>query len=126
MGTPGVLQGTRSYVLQDDNGNIEQTHSESAGLDYAAVGPEHTWLRDIGRAEYTNVSDEEALAAFQALSELEGILPALESSHAIAYAKILARKIGKKGSVLINLSGRGDKDVEAVQLLRKELQNGKS
>src|SRR5205823_12663645 len=93
-GSEGVLQGTRTFVLQDDDGNIELTHSISAGLDYAAIGPEHAWLRGIGRAEYAHVSDAEALDAFQALAELEGILPALESSHAIAYAQTLTREIG--------------------------------
>ena len=115
MGAAGVLQGTRSYILQDVNGNIELTHSISAGLDYAAVGPEHAWLRDLGRAEYTNVSDSEALDAFQTLGRLEGILPALESAHAIAYACQLAPKLGSDQTILINLSGRGDKDVQAIK-----------
>jgi tryptophan synthase beta chain len=114
-GSAGVLQGTRTFVLQDEDGNIELTHSISAGLDYAAVGPEHAWLRGIGRAEYAHVSDAEALAAFQTLAELEGILPALESSHAIAYAQKLAPQLGKSGVILINLSGRGDKDVHTVE-----------
>ena len=114
-GTAGVLQGTRSYVLQDADGNIEPTHSISAGLDYAAVGPEHAWLRDLGRAEYTSVSDEQALNAFKSLCRLEGILPALESSHAVAYARDLAAELGPEGIVLVNLSGRGDKDVPTVQ-----------
>ena len=114
-GTAGVLQGTRSYVLQDADGNIELTHSISAGLDYAAVGPEHAWLRDLGRAEYTSVSDEQALNAFKSLCRLEGILPALESSHAVAYARDLAAELGPEGIVLVNLSGRGDKDVPTVQ-----------
>ncbi len=114
-GTAGVLQGTRSYVLQDADGNIELTHSVSAGLDYAAVGPEHAWLRDLGRAEYTSVSDEQALNAFKSLCRLEGILPALESSHAVAYARDLAAELGPEGIVLVNLSGRGDKDVPTVQ-----------
>jgi tryptophan synthase beta chain len=114
-GTAGVLQGTRSYVLQDADGNIESTHSISAGLDYAAVGPEHAWLRDLGRAEYTSVSDQQALEAFRMLCRLEGILPALESAHAVAYARHLAQEIGTGGAVLINLSGRGDKDVTAIQ-----------
>ena len=113
-GSAGVLQGTRTFVLQDEDGNIELTHSISAGLDYAAVGPEHSWLRGIGRAEYAHVSNAEAIEAFQALAELEGILPALESAHAIAYAKKLAPQIGSTGEVLINLSGRGDKDVQSV------------
>jgi tryptophan synthase beta chain len=114
-GSAGVLQGTRTFVLQDEDGNIEPTHSISAGLDYAAVGPEHAWLRGMGRTEYTHVSDREALDAFQALAELEGILPALESSHAIAYARKLAPQLGSEAVLLINLSGRGDKDVHTVE-----------
>jgi tryptophan synthase beta chain len=113
-GSAGVLQGTRTYVLQDLNGNIELTHSISAGLDYAAVGPEHAWLRDIGRAEYTWIGDAGALAAFQDLARLEGIIPALESAHAIAYACTLAQELGSDGHILVNLSGRGDKDVQSV------------
>jgi len=114
-GSAGVLQGTRTYILQDDDGNIELTHSISAGLDYAAVGPEHAWLRDLKRAEYTYATDAQALDAFQTLASLEGILPALESSHAIAYARILARELGPKAAILVNLSGRGDKDVHTVE-----------
>ena len=114
-GSAGVLQGTRTYVLQDDDGNIELTHSISAGLDYAAVGPEHAYLRESGRTEYAHVSDAEALDAFQALARLEGILPALESAHAIAHAKKVARELGPAALVLINLSGRGDKDVQTVE-----------
>ena len=114
-GSAGVLQGTRTFVLQDEDGNIELTHSVSAGLDYAAVGPEHAWLRAIGRAEYAHVSDAEALEAFQRLAELEGILPALESAHAVAYARTVACEVGADGIVLVNLSGRGDKDVQTVQ-----------
>ena len=114
-GTAGVLQGTRSYVLQDADGNIELTHSISAGLDYAAVGPEHAWLRDLGRSEYTWVTDDDALAAFRALGRREGILPALESAHAVAYACRLATELGPDRTILVNLSGRGDKDVEAVK-----------
>jgi tryptophan synthase beta chain len=114
-GSMGVLQGTRTFVLQDDDGNIELTHSISAGLDYAAVGPEHAWLRELGRAEYAYVTDDEALAAFQTLAKLEGILPALESAHAIAYAQRLARELGPSGILLVNLSGRGDKDVQTVE-----------
>ena len=113
-GSAGVLQGTRTYVLQDLNGNIELTHSISAGLDYAAVGPEHAWLRDIGRAEYTWIGDADALAAFQDLARLEGIIPALESAHALAYACTLAQELGSDGHILVNLSGRGDKDVQSV------------
>ena len=113
-GSPGVLQGTRTFVLQDEDGNIELTHSISAGLDYAAIGPEHAWLRAVGRAEYAHVTDSEALDAFQTLSRLEGILPALESAHAIAHAQHVAKQLGPLAIVLINLSGRGDKDVQSV------------
>jgi len=123
-GSAGVLQGTRTFVLQDDDGNIELTHSISAGLDYAAVGPEHSWLRAVGRAEYAHVSDAEALEAFQALARLEGILPALESAHAIAHAQKLARELGPKADILVNLSGRGDKDVQSVEkALARETQS---
>ena len=114
-GTVGVLQGTRSLILQDQHGNVEPTHSVSAGLDYAAVGPEHAWLRDLGRAEYTWVSDAQALAAFQQLARLEGILPALESSHALAHVAQLAPTLPPEAIVLANLSGRGDKDVAIIQ-----------
>jgi tryptophan synthase beta chain len=114
-GSAGVLQGTRTFVLQDDDGNIELTHSISAGLDYAAVGPEHAWLRAQGRAEYAYVTDDEALDAFQTLGRLEGILPALESAHAIAYAQRLGRELGPSAILLVNLSGRGDKDVQTVE-----------
>jgi tryptophan synthase beta chain len=114
-GSAGVLQGTRSYVLQDADGNIELTHSISAGLDYASVGPEHAWLRETGRAEYTWIDDGAALAAFQRLGREEGILPALESSHAIAHACRLAPAMPKDAILLVNLSGRGDKDVISVQ-----------
>ena len=114
-GSAGVLQGTRSYVLQDADGNIELTHSISAGLDYASIGPEHAWLRETGRAEYTWIDDDAALEAFQRLGREEGILPALESSHAIAYACRLAPTLGRDAILLVNLSGRGDKDVLSVQ-----------
>jgi tryptophan synthase beta chain len=114
-GSSGVLQGTRSYVLQDANGNIELTHSISAGLDYAAVGPEHAWLHDSGRAEYAWIGDDDALEAFQRLGREEGILPALESSHAIAYVCKLAPTVPRDAVLLVNLSGRGDKDVLSVQ-----------
>jgi tryptophan synthase beta chain len=114
-GAAGVLQGTRTWVLQDGDGNIELTHSVSAGLDYAAVGPEHAWLRERGRATYAHVSDDEALQAFQTLARLEGILPALESSHAIAYATQVAKRFGRDAVLLVNLSGRGDKDVQSVE-----------
>ena len=110
----GVLQGTRSFVLQDEDGQIQLTHSVSAGLDYAAVGPEHAWLQDIERAEYTYATDDEALAAFQKLAKLEGIIPALESSHAIAEIIKSAPKMGSDQIIIANLSGRGDKDVAQV------------
>ena len=113
-GSTGVLQGTRTFVLQDEAGNIELTHSISAGLDYAAVGPEHAWLRDLGRTEYAHISDAEALDGFKALARLEGILPALESSHAIAYTMQLIPTLKPGSIVLVNLSGRGDKDVQTV------------
>ena len=114
-GSAGVLQGTRPFVLQDEDGNIELTHSISAGLDYAAVGPEHAWLRALGRAEYAYVTDAEALDAFQRLAKLEGILPALESAHAIAHAMKVAPQLGRDAVLLVNLSGRGDKDVQTVE-----------
>ena len=114
-GSEGVLQGTRTYILQDQDGNIEPTHSVSAGLDYAAVGPEHAWLRDVGRAEYAFVSDADALGAFRDLARLEGILPALESAHAVAWGRRVSHEIGPDGIVLINVSGRGDKDVQTVE-----------
>jgi tryptophan synthase beta chain len=114
-GGAGVLQGTRTYILQDAHGNIEPTHSVSAGLDYAAVGPEHAWLREQGRAEYEYATDAEALEAFKALARLEGILPALESAHAIAYVLRTARAFGADAVLLVNLSGRGDKDVQTVE-----------
>jgi tryptophan synthase beta chain len=113
-GSTGVLQGTRTFVLQDEAGNIELTHSISAGLDYAAVGPEHAWLRDLGRTEYAHATDAEALQGFQTLARLEGILPALESAHAVAYTCRLAKEIPDASVVLVNLSGRGDKDVQTV------------
>ncbi|HEY2906359.1 MAG TPA: pyridoxal-phosphate dependent enzyme, partial [Vicinamibacterales bacterium] len=119
-GSLGVLQGTRSYLLQDEHGQIQLTHSVSAGLDYAAVGPEHAWLRALGRAEYAHVSDTEALDAFRALARLEGILPALESSHAIAYAGKIAKTLGPAKTMLVNLSGRGDKDVHTVEKMLAE------
>jgi tryptophan synthase beta chain len=113
-GSTGVLQGTRTFVLQDDAGNIELTHSISAGLDYAAVGPEHAWLRELGRTEYAHISDAEALDGFKTLARLEGILPALESSHAIAYTMQLIPTLTHGSIVVVNLSGRGDKDVQSV------------
>jgi tryptophan synthase beta chain len=114
-GRPGVLQGTMSYVLQDQNGQIAATHSISAGLDYASIGPEHAWLHDSGRVEYTSVSDTEALEAFQTLSKLEGIIPALESAHAVAHAIKLSAQMDDEQIVIVNLSGRGDKDINTVQ-----------
>jgi tryptophan synthase beta chain len=120
-GSSGVLQGTRTYVLQDEHGNIELTHSVSAGLDYAAVGPEHAWLHDSHRAEYAYVGDEEALAAFQRLGREEGLLAALESAHAVAWACRLAPDLAQNQVLVVNLSGRGDKDVLSVQkALRQE------
>ncbi len=113
-GSLGVLQGTRSFVLQDENGQIQLTHSVSAGLDYAAVGPEHAWLRDKNRVEYTYATDDQALDAFMRLARLEGIIPALESAHAIAEVIRRAPKMDKRQLVIINLSGRGDKDVAQV------------
>jgi tryptophan synthase beta chain len=113
-GSTGVLQGTRTFILQDEAGNIELTHSISAGLDYAAVGPEHAWLRDLGRTEYGYVTDAEALDGFQLLARREGILPALESAHAIAYTDRLIREVPDGSIILVNLSGRGDKDVQSV------------
>ena len=113
-GSLGVLQGTRSFLLQDEHGQIQLTHSVSAGLDYAAVGPEHAWLRDEGRAEYTYATDEKALEAFFKLSKLEGIIPALESSHAVAEAIARAPKMNADQIIIVNLSGRGDKDVAQV------------
>jgi tryptophan synthase beta chain len=121
-GSAGVLQGTRTFVLQDENGNIEPTHSISAGLDYAAVGPEHAWLRAIGRTEYTYATDVEALDAFQTLARLEGILPALESAHAVAYIRKLGPELGRSKVILVNLSGRGDKDVDSVRRVLDERQ----
>ncbi|MCU0784295.1 MAG: tryptophan synthase subunit beta [Verrucomicrobia bacterium] len=113
-GSLGVLQGTRSYILQDEFGQIQSTHSVSAGLDYAAVGPEHAWLRDASRAEYTYATDDQALAAFMKLARLEGIIPALESAHAVAECMVRAPKLGQDALIIVNLSGRGDKDVAQV------------
>lgn len=109
-----MLQGTRTFILQDDAGNIELTHSISAGLDYAAIGPEHAWLRDLGRTEYAYASDAEALDAFQVLGRHEGILPALESAHAVAHTLKLVQEVSPGTVILVNLSGRGDKDVQSV------------
>jgi tryptophan synthase beta chain len=113
-GRPGVLHGNRTYLLQDENGQILETHSISAGLDYPGVGPEHAWLKDSGRAEYVSVTDDEALQAFHDLCRLEGIMPALESAHALAYAAKMAPRMGKDQILLVNLSGRGDKDMHTV------------
>jgi len=113
-GTPGVLHGNRTYLLQDENGQITETHSISAGLDYPGVGPEHAWLKDSGRAEYVSATDEEALEAFHRLCRIEGIIPALESSHAIAHAMKIAPTMAKDQVLLVNLSGRGDKDMHTV------------
>jgi tryptophan synthase beta chain len=113
-GRAGVLHGNRTYLLQDDNGQIIETHSISAGLDYPGVGPEHAWLKDSGRAEYVAVTDDEALDAFHKLCRLEGIIPALESSHALAYAAKIAPRMRKDQILLVNLSGRGDKDMHTV------------
>jgi tryptophan synthase beta chain len=113
-GKSGVLHGNRTYLLQDENGQIIETHSISAGLDYPGVGPEHAWLKDSGRAEYVAVTDDEALQAFHDLCRLEGIIPALESSHALAYAAKIAPRMKKDQILLVNLSGRGDKDMHTV------------
>lgn len=113
-GRPGVLHGNRTYLIQDENGQIIETHSISAGLDYPGVGPEHAWLKDCGRAEYVAVTDDEALAAFHALCRFEGIMPALESSHALAHAARLAPTLDRDKLLLVNLSGRGDKDMATV------------
>jgi tryptophan synthase beta chain len=113
-GQPGVLHGNRTYVLQDDNGQIIETHSISAGLDYPGVGPEHAWLADLKRAEYVGITDKEALDAFHYLCKTEGIIPALESSHAVAHAMKMAKGMRADQSILVNLSGRGDKDIGTV------------
>ena len=114
-GDVGVLQGTKSYLLQDENGQIALTHSISAGLDYASIGPEHAHLHDMSRVEYVSANDQEALAAFTTLSETEGIIPALESSHAIAHAIKIAPEMSRDKIMIVNLSGRGDKDINTVQ-----------
>ncbi len=113
-GSPGVLHGNRTYLMQDANGQIQETHSISAGLDYPGVGPEHAWLKDTGRAQYVAITDDEALAAFHKLCRLEGIIPALESSHALAHAMKIAPAMDKDRILLVNLSGRGDKDMNTV------------
>jgi len=113
-GTPGVLHGNRTYLMQDDDGQIMHTHSISAGLDYPGVGPEHSWLKDIGRVQYVVADDDEALRAFHSLTRVEGIMPALESSHALAYAEKLAATMSPEQIIIVNLSGRGDKDIHTV------------
>jgi tryptophan synthase beta chain len=120
-GVPGVLHGNRTYLLQDDNGQIIDTHSVSAGLDYPGVGPEHAWLKDSGRATYVPVTDSEALKAFHDCCRIEGIIPALESSHALAYAAQMAATLPKDQIILVNLSGRGDKDMHTVALRAGEI-----
>jgi tryptophan synthase beta chain len=113
-GTPGVLHGTRSYVLQDENGQTVESHSISAGLDYPGVGPEHAYLNDLGRAEYRAITDDEAMQAFSLLSKTEGIIPAIETAHALAGAIKVGKELGPTSTLLINLSGRGDKDVDTA------------
>jgi tryptophan synthase beta chain len=113
-GKPGVLHGNRTYLMEDRDGQIIETHSISAGLDYPGVGPEHAWLKDSGRASYVSITDQEALEAFHELTRTEGIIPALESSHALAYAAKLAPSLGNDRIILLNLSGRGDKDMHTV------------
>ncbi|MGB1465100.1 MAG: tryptophan synthase subunit beta [Alcanivorax nanhaiticus] len=113
-GRPGVLHGNRTYLMEDDNGQIIETHSVSAGLDYPGVGPEHAWLKDVGRVQYVAADDTESLAAFRELTQVEGIMPALESSHALAYARKLAQTMSPEQNIVVNLSGRGDKDILTV------------
>jgi len=113
-GMPGVLHGNRTYLMEDENGQIIETHSVSAGLDYPGVGPEHSWLKDIGRVHYVAIDDKEALAGFRTLTRMEGIMPALESSHAVAYTEKLAPTLSKEEIIIVNLSGRGDKDILTI------------
>ena len=113
-GTPGVLHGNRTYLMEDKDGQIIETHCISAGLDYPGVGPEHAWLKDIGRVKYDAITDKEALEAFHSLTRIEGIIPALESSHAVAYATKLAKTMNKDQTIIVNLSGRGDKDINTI------------
>ena len=113
-GTPGVLHGARSYIMQDDDGQIVEPHSISAGLDYPGVGPEHAWLKDIGRVDYVSVTDREALDAFQLCCRMEGIIPALEPAHALAHVAKIAAKLPREHIILMNLCGRGDKDIFSV------------
>src|SRR5699024_3901599 len=124
-GSTGVLHGSRSLILQDDLGQVRETHSISAGLDYPGVGPEHAWLHEIGRAEYVGATDDEALHAFHLLSRVEGIIPALEASHAVAHAVKLAATLPLDQAILVNLSGRGDKDMETV-MARTNAMGGQS
>jgi tryptophan synthase beta chain len=114
VGEPGVLHGNRTYLMQDNDGQIVETHSVSAGLDYPGVGPEHAYLKDIGRVNYVAANDEEVLSAFRELTRIEGIMPALESSHALAYGRKLAQTMTPDQHIIINLSGRGDKDIHTV------------
>jgi tryptophan synthase beta chain len=116
-GVPGILHGNRTYLMQDEGGQIIETHSVSAGLDYPGVGPEHSWLKDMGRVNYVAINDDEALAAFRKLTLVEGIMPALESAHAVAYAEKLAKTMSPEQTIVINLSGRGDKDIHTVATL---------
>jgi tryptophan synthase beta chain len=116
-GIPGILHGNRTYLMQDEGGQIAETHSVSAGLDYPGVGPEHSWLKDMGRVNYVAINDDEALAAFRKLTLVEGIMPALESAHAVAYAEKLAKTMSPEQTIVINLSGRGDKDIHTVATL---------
>ncbi len=113
-GEPGILHGNRTYLMQDADGQVVHTHSVSAGLDYPGVGPEHSWLKDIHRVQYVSVNDDEALAGFRQLTRVEGIMPALESSHAVAYTNKLAPTMDRDQVIVINLSGRGDKDIHTV------------
>lgn len=113
-GRPGILHGNRTYLMEDDNGQIEHTHSVSAGLDYPGVGPEHAWLKDVGRANYVDATDTEALDAFREVTRVEGIMPALETSHALAYTRKLAQTMTPDQSIIVNISGRGDKDILTV------------
>ena len=113
-GSEGVLHGMRTYLMQDEKGQIQETHSISAGLDYPGVGPEHAWLKDIGRADYTTANDHEALEAFKELTLVEGIMPALETAHALAYVKKVAPSMKQGETIVVNISGRGDKDINLV------------
>ncbi|MEM8594203.1 MAG: tryptophan synthase subunit beta [Pseudomonadota bacterium] len=127
VGEPGVLHGNRTYLMSDENGQIQHTHSISAGLDYPGVGPEHSWLKDLNRVHYTVVNDDAALAAFHELTRIEGIMPALETSHALAYVNVLAPTMSADSIIVVNLSGRGDKDIHTVaELDKKAASNGQS